>query len=269
MPSPSELSIINILNIRVRAIFDNFAIIWAIYISLQNNTHIMANQILAFLKQLKSNNNRPWLAEHHEEYKSVMAERDRLAQNFIGAISSIDPTAVGMTPQMCTYRLMRDTRFSPDKTPYKTHIGIFVCPPLGKKSLLSGYYLHLEPGASFICGGNYELPTKHLTAIRKDIRDNIEEYVSIVESPEFKRYFPAVGTNLLKTAPKGFDKDWKYIDYVRPRSFDVEMPLSDNFFDEADFMQRLLPMLQQIKRLNDFINFTLTESGLPLMRQER
>lgn len=229
----------------------------------------MKNKILGFLEELSRNNNREWLALHKDEYKEIMQLRDETAQRFIDIISQIDPEAVGMPISKCVYRLMRDTRFSNDKTPYKTHIGFFVCPPLGKKSLMSGYYLHMEPGGSFICGGNYDLPTKYLTLIRNDIRDNIEEYLDIVESDEFKRYFPTVGSNLLKTVPKGFDKNWKYIDYVRPREFGVIHPLSDSFFSKSDFIEELLPMLVQIKRLNDFINFTLTESGLPLLRETR
>ncbi|MDE6342234.1 MAG: DUF2461 domain-containing protein, partial [Muribaculaceae bacterium] len=150
----------------------------------------MKNEILKFLKQLSKNNSREWLAAHQNEYKKVMALRDETAQQFIDLIATIQPEAAGFPVKQCVYRLMRDTRFSEDKTPYKTHIGIFVCPPLGKKSLMSGYYLHLEPGESFISGGNYELPTKYLTAIRNDIRDNIDEYLEIVESPEFKEFFP-------------------------------------------------------------------------------
>ena len=207
------------------------------------------------------------MAANKAEYKKIMDERNETAERFIAAIATIDPTVAGFPIEKCVYRLMRDTRFSEDKTPYKTHIGIFVCPPLGKKSLMSGYYLHLEPGASFICGGNYELPTKYLTVIRNDIRDNIEEYVSIIESPEFKQFFNKVGETWLKTAPKGFSRDWEYIDYVRPKDFSVMKILPDSFFNNRDFIEQLIPCLVQIKRLNDFINFALTESGLPLLRE--
>lgn len=207
------------------------------------------------------------MAANKAEYKKIMDERNETAERFIAAIATIDPTVAGFPIEKCVYRLMRDTRFSEDKTPYKTHIGIFVCPPLGKKSLMSGYYLHLEPGASFICGGNYELPTKYLTVIRNDIRDNIEEYVSIIESPEFKQFFNKVGETWLKTAPKGFSRDWEYIDYVRPKDFSVMKSLPDSFFNNRDFIEQLIPCLVQIKRLNDFINFALTESGLPLLRE--
>ena len=229
----------------------------------------MKNPIFDFLNRLSRNNNREWIAEHKEEYQAFKTLRDETAQRFINVVATVDSSVAGFPIEKCVYRLMRDTRFSEDKTPYKTHVGIFVCPPFGKKSLLSGYYLHLEPKASIICGGNYSLPTKHLTAIRNDIRDNIEEYISIVESPEFKKFFPKVGSDWLKTAPKGFSREWEYIDYVRPREFGVTMSLADSFFDNPDFPERLIPMLRQIKRLNDFVNFTLTESGLPLMRSER
>lgn len=227
------------------------------------------NPILDFLNRLRENNSREWMADHNDEYKKIKTLRDITARRFIDTIATIDPSANGFPVERCVYRLMRDIRFSHDKTPYKTHIGIFVCPPLGKKSLMSGYYLHLEPGASFICGGNYELPTRHLTAIRNDIRDNIDEYISIVESPEFKRYFTTVGESRLKTAPKGFSRDWEFIDYVRPKDFGVMMHLDDSFFSNEDFIENLVPMLEQIKRLNDFVNFALTESGLPLIRAER
>lgn len=225
--------------------------------------------MLRFLKDLSKNNNREWLQQNDDRYKAVRAARDVIADNFIAAVSRVEPEASMLTARDVTYRLMRDTRFSGDKTPYKTHIGIFVCPPYGKKSLLSGYYLHLEPGKCFICGGNYCLPTPLLGVIRRDIRDNIEEYVGIVESPEFRQYFTKIGEEWLKTAPKGFDRGWEYIDYVRPKDFGVEMPLADSFFNKRGWLDELHPVLEQIKRLNDFINFSITESGMPVMREGR
>lgn len=226
-------------------------------------------EILKFLKEIKKNNTREWLSENEKWYKEIRTLRDNVAQQFIDLITKVDSRASIFRPSDVTYRLMRDTRFSQDKTPYKTHIGIFVCPPLGKKSLLAGYYLHLEPGNSFICGGNYCLPTKMLGLIRADIRDNIEEYIELVEGKEFKQFFPTVGMNPLKTAPKGFEKDWEYIDYVRPREFGIEQPLPDSFFRKKDAIAQLLPQIEQIKKYNDFINYSLEESGLPLMREGR
>lgn len=223
-------------------------------------------ELFQFLKNLSKNNSREWLIQHDAEYRNAIALRDVVAQQFINAVSSIDPSAAKLSVKDVVYRLNRDVRFSADKSPYKTHMGIFVCPPYGKKSLLSGYYLHMEPGNSILCGGNYGLPTPLLTAIRHDIKDNIEEYLSIIEDPEFKQYFPVVGMEKLKTAPKGFDKDWEYIEYVKPKDFDVVMNLPDKFFFKKDFIKQLLPPITQIKRLNDFVNFAITESGQSLIR---
>lgn len=226
-------------------------------------------ELFDFLKEISKNNNREWLLAHNDEYQRVKEIRDHIAQQFIDAVSMVEPAAARLSVKDVTYRFMRDTRFSADKSPYKTHIGIFVCPPYGKKSLLSGYYLHLEPGQSFICGGNYCLPTKLLGIIRREIRDNIEEYVAIAEDPEFKQYFPVIGMDRLKTAPKGFDKNWEYIDYVRCKDFGVEMHLPDSYFNRKNAIAGLHPQLEQIKRLNDFINFSITESGEPVMREGR
>lgn len=225
------------------------------------------DELLKFLRALSKHNTREWLAAHNAEYQRVKLLRDDIAQQFINEVAIIEPDAALFAPKDVTYRLMRDTRFSQDKTPYKTHIGIFVCPPFGKKSLLSGYYLHLEPGKSLICGGNYCLPNPLLNVIRNEIRVNIDEYLGIVESPEFKQFFPTVGEERLKMAPKGFDKNWEYIDYVKCKDFGVFQSLPDSFFKQKDPIAALRPQLSQIKRLNDFINFTITESGLPVMRE--
>ena len=225
--------------------------------------------IFQFLTKLNENNTREWVAEHKDEYELVKKLRDNTATEFINTVATVDPAAGLLPLSKCVYRLVRDTRFSEDKTPYKTHIGIYVCPPYGKKSLMAGYYLHLEPGGSMLWAGCYCLPTRYLTAIRADIRDNIEEYLSIVESPEFKKIFPKVGDDPLKTAPKGFDRDWEYLDYVRPREFGVTLRLPDKFFDKGNYMTKLLPALKQMKLYVDFLNYTLTESGFPLMREGR
>lgn len=227
------------------------------------------NKVFPLLTLLNKHNDREWVAAHYDVYKDLKRIRDDIGARFLAAVAKVDPGAETLDVADCVYRLVRDTRFSEDKTPYKTHIGVYVCPPLGKKSLMAGYYLHLEPGKSMLWGGCYGLPTKYLTAIRADIRDNIEEYLGIVESSDFKEFFPRVGDDPLSTAPKGFDLNWEYIDYVRPREFGAMIHLPDSYFDRSDFAESLIPALTQLRRLIDFLNYTLTESGLPLMRPTR
>lgn len=216
-------------------------------------------QVYKFLSQLSRHNDREWFNAHKDEYLKAKKTVDDFAEQLIAAVSTVDPEASMLTLRDVTYRIYRDTRFSADKTPYKTHIGIFINPPKGKKSLRFGYYFHLEPGNSLVCAGNMPYPTKLTNMIRQDIYDNIEEWLDIIESPEFKMYFPTVGSDPLKTAPKGFDKDWPYIDYIRPRDFGAFRVVTDDFYCAPDIIELLKPMLAQMKRLNDFINYTVDE----------
>lgn len=212
-----------------------------------------------FLKELKSNNNREWFNANKERYQTVKTEVEVFTQQLINAITEIEPDAARLTPTDCTYRIYRDTRFSPDKTPYKTHIGIFICPGGGKKSFRSGYYIHLEPDNSFIGGGCWCPPAPLLKEIRQSIYDNIEEYLEIINNPEFKELYKEIGSNPLKTAPKGFPKDWEYIDLLKPRDYTVMAPVPDTFMQSPDAVKNIMKYMQVQYPFNSFINYLFNE----------
>lgn len=215
--------------------------------------------ILNFLGRLAENNDREWFAAHKAEFLAVKAASEDLAAALIELVATVEPDARHLRPADCTYRIYRDTRFSPDKSPYKRHIGIFVNPPFGKKSPRFGYYLHLEPGNCFFAAGNVCLESSLFKALRRSVYDEIEEYRSIVEDPEFRLLYTRVGDNLLKTAPKGFPKDWPWIDYLKPREYMASAPLSDNFVESPSFIEKLTPYVMQASRFNRFFNFTIDE----------
>lgn len=216
-------------------------------------------EILSFLKELKANNNREWFNANKERYLQVREKAEQLCAGLIGEIAILDPSAALLRPSDCMYRIYRDTRFSPDKTPYKTHIGLFINPPYGKKSPTCGYYLHIEPGNCFFCAGTIALPTKVIQAVRQSIYDEIDEYLSIIGSEDFKKCFSQVGDNLLKTMPKGFPKDWKHGDLLRPRDFMALSPLSDCEISRPGLQTLLRQHIVQAKRFNDFINYTIVD----------
>ena len=180
---------------------------------------------LDFLRRLRENNSREWFTAHKPEYLDVKARTDALANDLIALVATVDPEASRLKVADCTYRIYRDTRFSADKTPYKTHIGIFVNPPLGKKGITCGYYLHLEPDSLLFAAGTIGHPAPVLKALRQSVYDEIDEYRSIVEDPEFRKVFDTIGDDPLKTAPKGFPKDWEHIDYLKLRNFIASGPL--------------------------------------------
>ena len=212
--------------------------------------------IFRFLKELSENNNREWFNEHRQTYTEVQAEFQKLLTVIIDRISLFDESIRGIAAGDCTYRIYRDTRFSSDKTPYKTHIGGYINAK-GKKSNHCGYYVHLEPGNCMLAGGSLCLPPNVLKAVRQSIYDNIEEYRSIVEDPAFKTFYPVVGENFLKTAPKGFPKDFKYIDYLKCKEFVCSYQVPDDFFTAPDLLDRTEEAFRQFKRFSDFLNYTI------------
>ncbi len=110
-------------------------------------------EILSFLKELSANNNREWFEAHRPTYLEIKKKVEDMTQTLIDGIAKFEPTASALRPSDCLYRIYRDTRFSPDKTPYKNHIGIYINPFGGKKSELAGYYLHIQPGNMLVGGG--------------------------------------------------------------------------------------------------------------------
>lgn len=217
-------------------------------------------EILEFLKEIRVNNNREWFAAHKVEYLKIKDKVETLASGLIAGVASFDPDAAMLSVTDCTYRIYRDTRFSLDKTPYKTHIGIFINPPYGKKSNRMGYYLHLEPGNCFVAAGTVCLPSKTISAIRQSIYDNVDEYLEIINNPDFKAKYPVIGENYLKTAPKGIPRDWEHIELVRPKDFVTSHPLSQREICAKDMPEKVTALFRIAKPFNDFINFTIDEN---------
>lgn len=213
--------------------------------------------VLRFLSDLSLNNNREWFNKNKDRYNKVKEEVETLTLQLITEISSFEPKAANLRPSDCLYRIYRDTRFSADKTPYKTHIGIYINPPYGKKAPGAGYYLHLEPGNNLVAGGVWCPDSNQLKMLRTDIYDNVDEYIEIIENPEFKKYFKSVGEDLLKTAPKGFPKDWKHIELLRPRSFTTYSPLSDEEVSGKHLIDEVVCRMKELYPLNRFYNYTI------------
>jgi len=141
--------------------------------------------ILVFLTQIKENNNKAWFDAHKSEYLEANAVFNTFIEKLIVGISNFDPSIKGLTVKDCTYRFYRDTRFSTNKMPYKTHFGAYICPK-GKKSGYAGYYFHIEPKRSdflngnLLCTGLYGPEPNILKSIREEIFLNGETFENAV-----------------------------------------------------------------------------------------
>jgi len=214
--------------------------------------------IFQFLKELSVNNNREWFNEHKDDYLKAQVEFENLLTVIINQIALFDEDIKGVQAKDCTYRIYRDTRFSPDKTPYKIHFGGYINAK-GKKSEHCGYYVHLQLGNCLLAGGSLCPPPNILKALRQSVYDNIDEYLSIVEDPSFKKHFPVIGENFLKTAPKGFPEDFKYIDYLKCKEFICSCQVPDEFFSDKNMLANVSDIFMQLKRFSDFTNYTIDE----------
>lgn len=216
-------------------------------------------EIIEFLRRLAAHNDREWFAAHKPEYLAVKDIIDATASRFIALVAEYEPRVAHMQPKDCTYRIYRDTRFSHDKTPYKTEVGIFVN-ACGKKSETMGWYLHLSPGGSFFAAGTGWSSPPVLKAIRQGIYDETDDYRAIVESPEFRRTYPQLGMDCLKKVPKGFPADWEYGAYLKPRLFGAQTPLDNAIFATDEWVEALRPCVEQGALLNRFYNFFVYEA---------
>src|SRR6266705_5318501 len=161
-------------------------------------------QGIQFLQSLKRNNNREWFLEHKSIYEKHVKQP---MADLIGALASefrqFAPEMVA-SPKVSFYRIHRDTRFSKDKTPYKTHVAaVFPRSGLGKHEG-AGYYLHVAPTELLIGGGLYMPLPEDLNAIRSHIAENAETFTGIVEGRQFRRLFGTIGGEQLSRVPRGF-----------------------------------------------------------------
>ena len=228
--------------------------------------------ILSFLADIATNNNRPWFQEHKLEYLAAKADFEEGIAKAIGRLAVFDSKVAHISVKDTVYRFYRDTRFSADKSPYKRHLGAYIC-AYGKKSLYGGYYLHLEPSNCMLCIGSYYLPTNILTACRNEIMANIDVWREAVENPSFVQLFgrpediapssspvewpqypKGFGLGHLKTVPKGFPRDYPFLPYLQLRDYCCWIKVSDDFFEGESWLDEMERIFKTGKPMMDFIN---------------
>ena len=211
------------------------------------------NEIMDFLRALAVNNNREWFEANNDIYKRAKLKFEEGAMRFINLVQSIDPSVGEQEVKHCTYRIYKDVRFSRDKSPYKINMGVFVAMG-GKKSGNAGYYIHIEPDACFFGGGLHCPEPTSLFATRTAIYNNGDEFNAIITKPSFIKAFNGIDCEALKTAPKGFPKDFKYVDLLKYKSYTVGEVISDDQPFNPQFNDFLCHQIAELKPLISFLN---------------
>ena len=206
---------------------------------------------LDFLEKLQENNNREWFAENKKKFD---AEQKKVKTFFneigtlLGKVDSIERIQI--------FRIYRDVRFSKNKLPYKNHFSVGFSRT--KPKLRGGYYLHIEPGASFVGGGFWEPNKEDLFRIRKEIELDASELRQIINQSTFKEYFGTLEGEELKTAPRDFDKMHPDIDLIRKKQFLVTRSFSDKEVLSPDFKNEVVETFKAMRPFFDYMSDVLT-----------
>ncbi len=204
--------------------------------------------LFAFLRELKANNDRGWFTTNKARYESsvkapVLTFVDDAGPHLrkLSANLVADPKPVGGS----MFRIHRDVRFSKDKSPYKTHVGVHF--PLGPGARGPGYYLHLEPNQSFVAAGIWMPEPPQLQVIREAIAARPADWRTAsadLDDP---------GEHTLKRPPRGFDADHPMIEDIKRKSFTASLRISDRQLTSDDAMRTFTKTWRELAPLMRFL----------------
>ena len=210
---------------------------------------------LDFLHTLKANNDRDWFNQNKSLYQEQHGQVIAFADEVLTLMNNTDQIE---TPngKKSIYRIYRDTRFSKDKTPYKTHWGGYFKRATAK--LRGGYYFHIEPGNSFVGGGFWAPNAADMKRIREEIAANDQEFRSIISAKTFTNTFGELRGEQLKSAPKGYPKDHEAIDLLRYKQYLVMHKFTDKETLSPDFASNVVQVFEHMRPFFDYMSEVLT-----------
>lgn len=210
-----------------------------------------------FLKDLAENNDRDWFKANQNRYEHDVRQP---ALDFIGEFSeplyaisphfTADPRKVGGS----LFRIQRDIRFSKDKTPYKTHVGIQFRHIASQDDVHApGFYLHLEPGACYAGVGLWRPSTADAYAVRDAIADDPKAWRNAAHSRSFTAAFEMSDGNKLQRPPKGFDADHPLIEDLKRRDFTAGTPLAQRTVTSSSFIDDYTELCRTASPFMEFL----------------
>lgn len=217
---------------------------------------------LAFLRELKANNDRNWFEVHKNEYRDAYADFFDTVAQLLAGVSAFDGDIAlsGLDPKSCIMRINRDIRFSKDKSPYKTNFFTFISKG-GRKGPYGGYYFHLEPGVSFGGGGIYMPEPATLDKVRRAIDCHFDEWHSLISEKAFVSHFPegVLPSGKLSRPPKGYDASSPALEYLKYKGYYTQRFFSDKELLSAGFAEDILGVFRTVRPLVGFVNRALSQ----------
>lgn len=225
-----------------------------------------------FLRALKRHNERAWFEAHREQYEAAVREPClRLITDLQAPLASISPVLVASPKRIggSLFRIHRDARFSADKTPYKTHVGMTFFHAATRASARGGQgtadrgrldapllYLHVEPGRSFLGGGIWHPQPETLTRLRAFLVDNPRSWQHATRRAEFARVYALTG-EVLSRAPRGYPGNHPLLDDLRRKDYVASAPLADAEVMRADLPKLLERRYRPLKPMLEWLAMAL------------
>ncbi len=217
---------------------------------------------LSFLKELKKNNTKEWFDTNRKKYEAAKADFAALTNAVIHSLGKKDPFVASLLAKDCTFRINRDVRFSKNKDPYKTNMGMYLSRG-GKKSLFSGYYFHLEPGGNSFMGGGLYMPEPDvIKKVRQEIDYNWDEFNKIIGQKKFKTVYKELQREegmVLSREPKGYEKDNPAIEYIKLKSWVATAPVTDQLLTSDHLVKEIVAAFETLQPMIIFLNKAIEE----------
>jgi len=219
--------------------------------------------ILDYLSDLENHNNREWYHANKEQFKKANQEFEDLIESLIFEIGRTDSSILHNVPKDLTFKLVRDTRFSAEKSPYNPAFRVHISSK-GKLPIPVGYFLCIKPkGRSFLGGGLFADMFKDATAMmREHIAENSDEWERLITAPAFVTYFRVKGESL-KKVPPGFDKEHPQSKYLKNKSWYLEYTLTDEQITDNRFVHLAAEIFEAMQPFNAFLNQALEKFEMP------
>jgi uncharacterized protein (TIGR02453 family) len=184
-----------------------------------------------FLRALARHNDKAWFEAHRADYET------HVRQPFLRLITDLQPVLAELSPQYradprgvggSLFRIHRDARFSNDKSPYKTWQGARFFHERRRELPAPSFYLHLQPGESFVGAGLWHPETPTQRKVRQFIVDNPGSWKKAVHDPKVRRRFDLDESEKLVRAPRGYPDDFEFMDDLKHRNWVLFRPLDDD-----------------------------------------
>ena len=216
---------------------------------------MITKDALKFLDDLIANNNTDWMHANKKRYEVYKKDYHNFIDGILSEMKVLDPKLEPLEIKNCTFRINRDIRFSKDKSPYKTNMGVWLSQNKFRKNA-PGYYIHYEKGNCFIAGGVWCPEPNELKLIRKEIEFFYDDLNKILTDKDFQKEFGDLTRNeneMPKKAPKDIEPNHPAIENLKLKSFTALQKIDDAIFTDVNFNKVISKKLIALKPLNDFL----------------